>query len=120
MLPTINQALEALDTVLKSLPGMSEKVDHIEAFEQEENYIVWQEDGQAGDTDEADNAAIRQTITGTVDYYTKTEFDTMVSAIQKAMTDGKISWELNSIQHETDTGYSHYEWTFELEVDPHG
>lgn len=120
MMPTINQALNTMEATLKALPGMSEKVFQDEAFKQTGKYIVWAVDGQSGDSLSADNAAFLQAITGTVDFYTKSKRDALVAKIQKAMTDAAIDWELNSVQHEPDTGYAHYEWVWEMGVDPHG
>jgi len=120
MLLTLNQALDHLDTTLKALPGMTEKVSHLEAFKKDGNYIVWAEEGQDGDTFIADDAPLLQSLVGTVDYYTLTERDTMVSKIQRALTGAGIGWELNSIQHETETGYIHYEWVWTIGSDPNG
>ena len=75
-------------------------------------YIVWAEDNQA-DAVWADGEMQEQTIEGTVDYYTKAETDANVAAIQNALN-GACSWRLNSIQFEKDTGYIHYEWTFQV------
>ena len=75
------------------------------------NYIVWAEDGQAASVC-ADGEMVEQAIQGTIDYYTKTEYDPNVAKIQKAIT-GICPWRLNSIQREETTGYIHYEWVFE-------
>lgn len=120
MLPTFNQALLTVETTLKALPGMAELVFYAESHKKTGKYIVWAEDGQDGDSFVADNVAALQTITGTVDLYTQTEHDPMVSRIQKAMTESQIDWELNSVQHETETGYHHYEWVWSMGVDPNG
>lgn len=112
-----NDALQALDAALKTvLPD----VYHFEAYKQEGKYIVWAEDGQAGDATEADNTPLVQSISGTVDFYTKDEFDSTVQRIQAVMSGTGIYWYLNSIQYEDTTGYIHYEWAFEIGVDPHG
>lgn len=86
---------------------------HYEAHEQDGNYIVWAEDGQ-GDTVSADNQMEDQVIQGTIDYYTKKEFDSIFETIQQTLNSAEISWKLNSIQHERETGYIHYEWIWEL------
>ena len=74
-------------------------------------YIVWAEDGQAAST-WADGQMQEQAIEGTVDYFTKSEYDTTVEAIQSALN-GICSWRLNSVQYETETGYMHYEWVWQ-------
>jgi len=87
-------------------------------------YIVWAEDGE-GDAIHADGKKAERAITGTIDYFTKTENDPVVQQIETALdsADG-LAWYLNSIQYEQDTGYIHYEWVFEIdgaeEVDDDG
>lgn len=76
------------------------------------SYIVWAEDNQA-DAVWADGQMQDQAIEGTVDYYTKLEGDMNVDAIQTALNGTGASWRLNSVQHENDTGYIHYEWTWQ-------
>lgn len=91
---------------------------------QKGSYIVWAEDGE-GDTIHADGRKVERAITGTIDYFTKTEDDPVVKQIETALdrADG-LAWYLNSIQYEQDTGYIHYEWAFEIdgaeEVDDDG
>lgn len=120
MLPTLNQALDIVENTLKTVEGMTEKVFHFESFKRTDNYIVWAEEGQDGDTFVADDAPLMQSLTGTIDYYTLTERDKVVSKIQKALTGAGIGWELNSIQHEMETGYIHYEWVWKIGSDPNG
>ena len=55
-----------------------------------------------------------QAITGTIDYFTKTEYDPAFTAIQAALTTLGISYRLNSVQYEVDTKYLHYEWVWEM------
>lgn len=77
------------------------------------NYIVWAEDGQ-GSVGYAGNKMTIQTIQGTIDYFTKTEFDPVFNQIQETLNTLNIAWSLNSIQYEEETGYIHYEWLFEV------
>jgi hypothetical protein len=88
-------------------------VYHYHAKKQTGSYIVWAEDGEAGSSN-ADNQKTEQVIQGTIDYFTKTEFDPNFELIQQKLNFAEISWRLNSIQHEKDTGYIHYEWVWEL------
>lgn len=89
-------------------------VFHYSAAGQTGNYIVWAEDSE-GDSVHADNKKTEQVLQGTIDYFTKAEFDPVVKQIQDKLNEAEISWRLNSIQHERDTGYIHYEWVFEVE-----
>jgi hypothetical protein len=89
-------------------------VFHYFATGQTGNYIVWAEDGE-GDTVHADGQKVERALTGTIDYFTKTENDPVVQQIEAALdSDDGLAWKLNSIQHEHDTGYIHFEWVWEL------
>lgn len=89
-------------------------VFHHFASGQTGNYIMWAEDGEAGSV-HADDQKIEQSIQGTIDYFTKTEFDPVVNQIQDKLNTADIAWRLNSVQHERDTGYIHYEWIWEVD-----
>lgn len=86
------------------------------ARKQTAQYIVWAEDGQ-GSALNADDSMEAQTITGTVDYFTRTENDPVIGKIQKALRDAGIPFSLNSVQFEPESTakYIHYEWTWEAE-----
>ena len=85
---------------------------HYKAWSKPDKYIVWAEDGQAGAL-HADDQTEEQIISGTADYFTKTEYDAIVKNIQSAMNKSDMTWYLNSVQYEEDTGYIHYEWVWE-------
>jgi ethanolamine utilization microcompartment shell protein EutL len=86
-------------------------IHHYEAHKATGNYIVWAEDGQAG-AGHGDNHMKTQIIGGTIDYFTKTEFDPAFDTIQAKLNSADLAWKLNSIQYEKETGYIHYEWVF--------
>jgi len=89
-------------------------VFHYFATGQTGNYIVWAEDGE-GDAVNADGQKVERALTGTIDYFTKTENDPVVQQIEAALdSDDGIAWQLNSVQYEQDTGYIHYEWVWEM------
>lgn len=88
-------------------------VHHMYAGENDDKYIVWAEEGE-GTTTHYDNKLNMQMIAGTIDFFTKTEFDTDHVKIQDALTAAGIGFKLLSIQHEEDTGLYHYEWYFEV------
>jgi hypothetical protein len=77
------------------------------------NYIVWAEDGETA-TIWADNVKKAKGSAGTVDYFTKTEYDPNIAAIEALFNVLKIGWKLNSVQHERETGYIHYEWVWRM------
>ncbi len=95
------------------LLGVTPDVFHYFATKKPDKYIVWAEDGQ-GDSVYSDESMDDRAIQGTIDYFTKTEFDHNVELIQSKLTEAEISWRLNSVQYEEDTGYIHYEWIWEL------
>ena len=102
-----------LADIKTALLTITNNVYHFDATGAIGSYIVWAEDGQ-GDSVWADGKMQNQVITGTIDYYTKTEYDANFNAIQEALNDLGISYRLNSIQYETDTKYIHYEFVFEF------
>lgn len=75
-------------------------------------YLVWTEDGDR--VLRADAAAAEQGFTGRADYYTRTEFDRNIDAIQGAL-DGLGAWrKLILVDYEEETGLIHYSWDWEL------
>lgn len=97
------------DTLLK----VSDNVGHYEAMEKTDQYIVWAEDSE-GSSVEGNDQKTNQSIQGTIDYFTKEDMDPKADEIQKALIDACISFYLNSVQYEEETGYIHYEWVFEV------
>lgn len=87
---------------------------HHFAEKQTGNYIIWAEDNERGQL-KGDNKMVAQTLEGTLDYFTKNEFDSTVFDIQNLFNDYEIPFRLNLINHEPDTGYTHYEWIWEIE-----
>ena len=53
-------------------------------------------------------------MTGSLDLYTKLEFDPWVSEMGTALTDAGIAWALVSVEDEEDTGFTHYSWDWEV------
>jgi hypothetical protein len=104
--------LEAVRDLYKAvLPGHTH---HYTADGETGNYIVWAEDMQA-DSVHADDEMEDRALQGTTDYFTKTEYDPITKQIETAMNNSDMSWRLNSVQHEKDTGYIHYEWVWEVD-----
>ena len=95
-----------------ALLTVSKDVYHFEALKKKDKYIVWAEDGE-GNSGHADNKK-NQVIQGTIDYFTKDGADPVVEEIQEALELYEISYKLNSVQHEDETEYIHYEWIWEV------
>ena len=72
-----------------------------------------QEDGE-GDSLHLNDKKNEQVITGTVDLFTKDEYDQLIDDIQNALSGADISFILNSVQYEEETEFIHYEWRFEI------
>lgn len=78
-------------------------------------FVVWAEDGEAGSFD-ADDRKKEQVVTGYVDFFTRTEFDTIADTIQDALyglQSEPFTWRLESVSYEDETNLIHYQWTWE-------
>jgi len=102
-----------LSDIQSALRTVGVPIHHYLAAKVADKYIVWAEDGEA-DSEWADNKKQLQVLTGTIDYFTKMEYDPNISKIQEALNDAEISWKLNSVQYEELTKYIHYEWALEV------
>jgi len=102
-----------LTDIRAALLTVTSKVHHFDATGATGNYIVWAEDGQS-ESVWADGKMQEQALTGTIDYFTKIEYDPNFKNIQEALNGIGISYSLNSIQFEPTTKYIHYEWVFEI------
>ena len=102
-----------LSVIPQALTTVTQDVYHYEKIGTAENYIVWAEDSQ-GAVQYGDDEMTEQNISGTIDYFTRTKNDPNFAKIQEALN-GVCTWELMSIQYESDTGYIHYEWGFEVD-----
>ena len=98
------------ERIIAAHRAVTDAVSHA-ARVKSERYFVWQEDGSndlAGDNGHGERA-----VTGTTDLYTKQELDPWADALGKSFDAHGISWALNSVQYEADTGFDHYEWVWE-------
>lgn len=105
---SITDLIKLRDTLLT----ITDKVYHYRSdSDAQAPYIVWAEDGQE-DSIHADGKMVEQTLEGTVHYFTPNEFDPNFDNIQNALSEAGISFRLNSIQKEIETGLIHYEWVW--------
>lgn len=108
----MQSTLQRLADALTSIEGL--KVYHYWRPQLPAPFCVWQEDGE-GNSAWGGNHKFEQVITGTVDYFTRTEFDPIVDSIQNAMNGIEVmGWSLNSVQYEDETNLIHFEWRFEI------
>jgi hypothetical protein len=101
------------DKLRAALLTVEPLVGHYHGFKNADKYIVWAEDG-AGDAAWANGRMKNQAIEGTIDYFIKEEDDTAIPRMQEALDGINISWRLESVQYEENTGFIHYEWVFQL------
>ncbi len=92
--------------------GVIPNVWHYFRPKQTPPYALWQEDG--ANIHHANNGAAEFAVTGTTDYFSKTEFDPAVDDIQAMFEKNGFAWTLNSVQYEEDTGLIHFEWAWEV------
>lgn len=76
------------------------------------DYGVYAEDG-ANDLI-AGNVHIEKVLQGTVDYFTRDDSGAPKATIEAALESVPVAYYLNSVQFESDSGYIHYEWVFEV------
>ena len=110
-LAAMSSRLMVIPTTLVSIPGLS--VGHYKNFKQEGDYCVWAEDTEPSAVS-GDNRKVIQTLQGTIDFYTRSEFNPIVDAIQERLNTAGVSFYLNSVQYEDETGFIHFEWVFEV------
>ncbi len=79
-------------------------------------YMVWTErEEDSYHSLDANNRKAEQMINGTVDYFTKREFDSTVDTIQDILDAAEsVAWYLDAVQYEDETGLIHYTWTWRL------
>lgn len=99
----------------KTLAGLPVSVFHYTRPKTVTNrYVVWQENG-GNNSFHADNSQEEHTVAGTLDYFTKVEFDSAVDDIQQTLIAAAgCSWELTNVQFEEETGLIHYTWEWEI------
>ncbi|MEG0177661.1 hypothetical protein [Anaerorhabdus sp.] len=105
--------MNKLNALKDALLRVTDNVFHFEKNGSEMNqYIVWSEEYK--ERSFADNRIIREIECGTIDFFTRIEFDNMVNSIEKELSYSAIYFKLVSIQRELETGYIHYEWEFQI------
>lgn len=106
---SINTKLKQIRDILNDC---SDNVYHYKRpTDKSKPFIVWQEDSESSGYD-LNNTKSEQEIHGTIDYFTKTEYDDVIESIQNGLADNKVGFALSSVQYEDDTEFIHYEWEF--------
>ena len=100
------------EKIIKAHTDVTNQVSHGGRLKSD-RYFVWQEEGSADLV--ADNVHAEKAVSGSTDLFTKQEFDPWKGAFEASLDAvAGLSWELNSIQFEPDTGFWHYEWKWEI------
>lgn len=99
------------ETVITAHLTVTDQVSHNERMKSD-RYFVWGERG-ANDLEAGNNHAERAVL-GYTDLYTKQEFDPWKEQLEQALDAAGIAWTLTSIQYEEETGFTHYEWYWEV------
>ena len=73
--------------------------------------LIWAESGEENSF-HSNNGKSEQRIIGTVDLFTKQEFDPLVDGVQEALEELGVTWNLESVQYEEETNLIHYEWAW--------
>lgn len=78
--------------------------------------VIWAESAE-DNSYHSDNQKSEQRIIGTVDLFTRTEFDPLMDQVQETMEAIGLTWFLNSVQFESDINLIHYEWEWGVTFD---
>lgn len=108
--------IRKLETMAEALTPICDTVFHYWRPRPEgvDRYIIWAEDQEA-ESLEGDNQKLEQGIHGSIDLFTKNEFDPLIDIIQVRLNMlENVSWRLNSSQYEEETGLVHYEWYWNM------
>lgn len=97
----------------KTLAGLPVSVFHFRRSKMSPPYVVWQEEGE-GESFLAENGRAEPVIAGSLDYYTKTEYDPVVEQINLLLEQVADAWELVTALYEEETHLMHYSWDWEL------
>lgn len=99
------------ERIVEAHVAVTHAVSHSERLESD-RYFVWQEDGSNDLT--ANNSHSEKIVTGTTDLYTKQEFDPWADQLGRAFDRYGIAWNLVSVDYESETGFYHYSWDWEV------
>lgn len=109
---SLETKLQPLITALVSAVG--DNVFHYWRANMPVPCCVWQEDVESSNLT-TDNHKQAQGISGSIDYFTATEFDSTVDGIQAALTAlENCAWSLDMVQYENETKLIHHSWSFTI------
>ncbi|WP_105303098.1 hypothetical protein [Anaerolactibacter massiliensis] len=110
MIVSVSEKLKIVRNVLVNVGG--DIVFHYRRPAGTKRFVVWQEDAQETAL-HVNNASKEIVLTGTIDFFTPNEFDTLIDDITAAFSQSqRVKAQINSVQYEDQTGLIHYEWRF--------
>lgn len=77
-----------------------------------DRYIVWQEEGES-DSLFLDNQHDEIVLKGSLDIYTKVEFDDLVDEVIDLFNGNGVPFNIINIEYETNSNYIHYSFDWE-------
>lgn len=99
------------ERIIAAHTAVTDAVSHVERLKSD-RYFVWKEDGSNDLV--ADGRHVERAPTGVTDLYSKMEFDPWADALGESLSDYGISWSLQSVDYEEETGFFHWSWDWEV------
>lgn len=75
-------------------------------------YMVWQE--QAESSFHSNNSKSERALEGVCEFYTQTESDPKLDEIENALEGMGASWQLTSVQFESESELIHFSWDWSV------
>ena len=107
---SITETLNGFYNLFYNLPCT---VTHYTRSKNPPPFVIWAEEGEE-ESFHSNNRKSEQQITGTVNFFTKTEFDPLVDVIQTILNDNTLAWTLESVMYEEETNLIHYTWRWSI------
>ena len=103
---------ERLSPIGEILSGLVPNIYHYWRPKRPDPFVVWAEGEEDGNVT-ADGRKTEQRLTGTIDYYTKTEFDPAVDRIQNGINElAGTTINYTGADYEDSTYLIHHSWDF--------
>ena len=107
-------SIQRLKAIRDALTPICDNVYHYWRPKMQAPYILWQETSD-GSSFDADNKKAEQAISGTVDLYSKTEYDPLFDSIQEALQGIEgLTWSFEDATFEDETGLIHHSWEWTI------
>jgi len=109
---TLQSKLIRVRDALTAIDGLT--VYHYWRYIDNPPCVIWQENVESNGL-QTDLHKGEQAIGGTVDFFTRIEYDPMVDEIQEALNSiESFHWNLSDVQYEEETMMIHYTWNWRI------